>query len=843
MRSVAEAKSETAFFGALCRGFVETGGYKLAWACLRSDPKTPVRVVGSWGLTEQELTALHSLSEDSAADPAATALAQKCPVIVADFPNAAQPLAWREFATTHGIHTIVALPFYGGDNGDGAIVLAASGSLSPDEVAFHAELVEIMRIATAAQHDRRLGVLLLSTFPAAIFETDRSGNCIHVNERWSELTGFSKTEAQGAGWLAAVHPDDRAQMHTASLQNGQQPLATEHFRIRTQAGTVRQVCSEAVIELDEHGDSNGILWTIADVTERQEEKEALELAELIVEQSPVILYRAQAGPTFPITYVSKNVTRFGYSVADILSGRVRYPDYIYEKDRATVVDTLRRAAQDRGNPVELDYRINAADRSIHWVHDRTAPVHDKTGQLVGFQGTLSDITESKNQEAHIAGLLAHDPLTGLRNRTSFSQDVADANAELSRSGTGFAVHLLGIDHFKDVNDTLGHLAGDDVLRVIARRLREATRANDVLARIGGDEFAVLQKRLNEPSTSGMMATRLLREIAKPLLINGRELRVTASIGIVVCEHRAQDPGTILSDADTALNRAKDQGRNTFRVHTDEIDSAVRQRVTLGEELRHALEHDELLLYYQPQFDIRDGSICGIEALVRWRHPVRGVLLPGTFIRIAEITGLIIPLGVWVLREGVRQMTTWMNEGLMPRGVAISVNLSVVQFRGGTIEGDVLKALEDFKLPPDRLELEVTELVFMEILGQGENVLVRLQKQGVRIAIDDFGTGYSSLAYVKRLRGMRLKIAQEFVRDIPADDTTSAVVRAVITMAKEIGLKFVAEGVETQDQLDFLRNLGCNEIQGFIFSRPLPAAAMTDLLRHGIEAERTTTAVV
>ena len=254
-------------------------------------------------------------------------------------------------------------------------------------------------------------------------------------------------------------------------------------------------------------------------------------------------------------------------------------------------------------------------------------------------------------------------------------------------------------------------------------------------------------------------------------------------------------------------------------------------MSLLEELRRALEHGELLLYYQPQFDIRDAGICGIESLVRWRHPTRGLLLPGAFINMAEITGIIVPLGVWVLREGARQMKAWLDEGLVPPAISIGVNLSAVQFRTGNIENDILKALEDFDLPPERLELEVTESVFMGILERDDNALSRLQSAGVRLAIDDFGTGYSSLAYVKRLRGTRLKIAQEFVRDIPADEINCAVVRAVITMAREIGIKFVAEGVERQEQVDFLRKLGCHEMQGFMFSRPLPAEAMTALLRH------------
>ena len=396
-------------------------------------------------------------------------------------------------------------------------------------------------LAAATRRDPHDLALLLTRFPVALFETDRDGSCIYVNDRWCQLTGQSLSEAEGQGWLAAVHPDDRARMRAAWQGSHDEPLPAIEFRIHTKAGEDRDLVFQAVAEVDEAGVVIGLFGAITDVTERRAAEKELEYANLIIEQSPVVLYRAGAGAGFPVVYVSKNIARFGYSVADVLSGRVRYPDYIYEKDREAVTQALHGVAESGGDRFEGDYRVVAADGSIRWIRDRTVVVRDESGGAIAFQGTLFDITERKQQEERFAALLAHDPLTGLINRRSFSERVAGAIAELRRSGTGFAVHLLGLDHFKDVNDTLGHEAGDALLRVIGGRLKSALRRNDVVARIGGDEFAVLQTRLNEASTSGMVAARLLGEVARPIPLEGHDLRITASIGIVVCQHRAEDP--------------------------------------------------------------------------------------------------------------------------------------------------------------------------------------------------------------------------------------------------------------------------------------------------------------
>lgn len=825
------APTESIFFSALCRSFGEIGGYRFAAIWIAGEKNAATHIASGWGLNGRDTAGFHAraLDQNPFAALIGRAIAQKRPMVVRADDAGERAIALA--LATHHLGALAVLPFSDRRDGHAALVLGASGEFSLDETNFAGALVNLTGFVTQATRMVRHHALLLSIFPVAVFQTDKSGNCGYISEWWRQLTGQPASDALGRGWLEMVHPDDRPRIALACRRPRRSAISSLKCRLLTRSGETRRVILQMISERETPDAPENVLGTIADVTEQFETRKDLEDTRAIIDQSPVVLYRHRAADDFPVIYVSKNIERFGYSVADALAGDMRYPDYIHEQDRAAVVHGMERLISGESDFFEHDYRIIASDGSSRWVHDSATPVRDDSGRLIAIQGTLIDITDRKAQEEQIANLLTCDRLTGLLNRASFSERLSVAIANLTRTGASFAVHLLGLDHFKDINDTLGHEAGDMLLRIVADRLTKALRVTDVIAHMGGDQFAILQSTLNESVTSGMVATRLLGEIAKPVSLEGHDIRITASIGIVICDRPGLETGHVLRDVDAALNRAKDEGRNRFRVHTDEINRTVRERVTLLEELRHALERDELLLYYQPQFDIRDGSICGAEALLRWQHPERGLILPGKFIRIAEITGLIVPIGAKVLRDAIRQMKLWLDEGVAPATMSIAINLSAIQFKTATIEGDVLKAIEDFGLPPERLELEVTETVFMEILDNGENVLTRLQRCGIKVAIDDFGTGYSSLAYVKWLHGTRLKIAQEFVRDIPSDPISSAVVRAVIAMAREIGIDFIAEGVEHEDQAEFLRGLGCYQIQGFLYGRPMPAAALTELLRR------------
>ncbi len=457
-----------------------------------------------------------------------------------------------------------------------------------------------------------------------------------------------------------------------------------------------------------------------------------------------------------------------------------------------------------------------------------AGMWSEPNQFVGRICFFRDITERKRAERQITEMAGSDALTGLPNRRAFVDALEQALARARRGEKGFAVLYLDLDHFKDINDTLGHPVGDLLLQAVARRLRASVREIDTVARFGGDEFAVIEADIGEPGDAAILADKLLKAISKPFSIQGNEIRSGTSAGITVYGPAAADAETLLSDADIALYRAKSEGRGTYRFFTDSMDAEVRARVRLGAELRMAIETGQLFLLYQPQIDIETRRIAGLEAMVRWNHPRRGVLGPEDFVAVAEQSGLIVALGGWIMREACRQTRAWLDAGLDPCVVAMSV--SRLQFKTALeLENDITAILTQTGLTPNRIELEVTESVLMEASREHNDVLVRLRQSGLRLAIDDFGTGYSSLGYLRQFPVDRIKIARLFVKDI-AD--YAAIVRATISLALALDLNVIATGVESAEQLDLLKDWGCREAQGAYFAPPLPPEAIAERLRRG-----------
>ncbi len=453
------------------------------------------------------------------------------------------------------------------------------------------------------------------------------------------------------------------------------------------------------------------------------------------------------------------------------------------------------------------------------------------GQYLGRVWFFRDITDRKKAEAESSHRARHDALTGLLNRPVFLKEVQQAIARTERGDKEFAVLFLDLDHFKDVNDTLGHPVGDALLRAVAERLQLNVRASDLVARFGGDEFAVLATVIDEPTDAATLSEKLVRAIGSPFSVQGNDIRSGVSIGVAVYERGCLDAETLLSHADVALYRAKADGRSFYRFFTDAMDAEVRSRVTLSTELREAINANQLFLEYQPQVDVETGRVTGVEALVRWQHPSRGVLSPGEFIPAAEETGLIVALDRWVGREACRQGKAWLDAGVAP--LTIAVNVSGAQFkRAQALEADVAFVLASSGLPARLLELELTETFFTEATGEASDVLVRLRQSGVKLAIDDFGTGFSSLDYLRRHPVDRVKIAQDFVGQITVDAGSAAIVRATIGLVRELGTTSIAEGVETAEQFELLKAWGCSEMQGFYFAKPLSPKDVLPLLRRG-----------
>ena len=487
-------------------------------------------------------------------------------------------------------------------------------------------------------------------------------------------------------------------------------------------------------------------------------------------------------------------------------------------------DMLAHLARDGRWHGEMRDRRKTGEWYPAWLSIST--VRDADRNITNYVGVFTDNTRRKEDELRLQFLANHDSLTGLWNRNGMMLRFAEAIMHAREDGRQLALLFVDLDRFKTVNDTLGHLTGDQLLVAAAGRMRQQLTDSDVAARLGGDEFTVL---VDDPPSSGAaanLAERLISSMAQPFLIDGQEMFVTASIGIACYPADGHDAATLLKNADVAMYRAKQRGRNTFQFFTSDMSTRAFEQLLLENSLRRALERSEFELHYQPQFSTADGQIAGVEALVRWRHPELGLVLPGTFITMAEQNGLIVPIGAWVMREACRQGKAWLDAGYEFGRVA--VNLSAKQFSAGDLLDTIRCALDESGLPPSRLEFEITESMIMNNPPEAVMLLDRIRDMGVALSIDDFGTGYSSLVSLKQYPLDSLKIDRGFVKGIPQDADDIAITEAIIAIAHKMGLKVVAEGVETVEQAEFLRAAGCSVLQGFLLGRPVAAQ---DVARH------------
>jgi len=441
----------------------------------------------------------------------------------------------------------------------------------------------------------------------------------------------------------------------------------------------------------------------------------------------------------------------------------------------------------------------------------------------GWVATYEDITERRRTESQIAYMAHHDALTDLANRVLFREEMEHALAEAQRQGTAVAVHCLDLDRFKDVNDSLGHGTGDALLRAVAGRLRSCVSVGDIVARLGGDEFAVLQIGVSDTRDCADLATRIVEVVGAPYNIDGQEIVIGTSVGIAVAADEYVSPDRLLKHADLALYCAKADGRGTFRFFEPDMDAQLQARRALEVDLRKALVNREFELFYQPQINIQDNEICGFEALLRWRHPERGLVSPAEFIPVAEDIGLIAQLGEWVIEQACIEAATW------PETIKVAVNLSSVQFRNRGLVDTVSRALAQSGLAPSRLELEITESALLQDNDITLTTLHQLRRLGVRIAMDDFGTGYSSLSYLRSFPFDKIKIDQSFVRELSSRADCLAIVQSIASLGASLGMSTVAEGVETEDQFLQIRAAGCTEVQGFYFGRPKPARELVHTL--------------
>jgi diguanylate cyclase (GGDEF)-like protein/PAS domain S-box-containing protein len=468
------------------------------------------------------------------------------------------------------------------------------------------------------------------------------------------------------------------------------------------------------------------------------------------------------------------------------------------------------------------------------IEDSIAPICNRDGHATGAVIVFRDVSVAKAMAQEMAHTAEHDVLTGLPNRMLLNDRIRQAIAAAKRHAKQVAVLFLDVDGFKHINDSLGHPFGDQVLQSIAQRLLECVRSVDTVSHQGGDEFVVLLSELTHPRAASVMAARMLRAVADPHMVGKHELHVTASIGLSVFPDDGLNAETLIKNADTAMYQAKESGRRRYQFFKPSMNARAVERQSIEESLRRAVERQEFELHYQPKINIKTGAITGAEALIRWTHPTRGGIPPADFIPIAEDCGLIVPIGRWVLRQACKQARAWADAGLP--ATAMAVNVSAMEFQNEGFLKGLLQILQESRWHPGLLELEVTESVLMKHVEATIEVLQALRESGVQVALDDFGTGYSSLSYLRRFPIDSLKIDRSFVQQIAGGPDAAAIVTAVISMAQSLKLRVVAEGVETLQELQFLQARQCDEVQGYYFSRPLPAAQFATLLSTGIGAE-------
>jgi diguanylate cyclase (GGDEF)-like protein/PAS domain S-box-containing protein len=588
----------------------------------------------------------------------------------------------------------------------------------------------------------------------------------------------------------------------------------------------KEILVELLASSIEHEGTPATQLVFTDITQRKESEAKLQQAVQIIEHTMegVVITDGEGNIT-SVNPAFCGIT--GYSEAEIIN---QHPDLL-KSDRHPqeffdeLWTVVRKTGSWRGEiwNQRKNGEVYPAWMTISCVRDE----HDK---ILHYVAVFSDITSIKKSQSQLEHLAHHDSLTNLPNRLLFEDRLQHAISQSKRQGHQLAVLFLDLDHFKNINDTLGHAVGDELLKEVAARLQSMLRDGDTAARLGGDEFTVLVESIEDPSQAAVVAAKIQEDFKTPYKIAGRELHVTTSIGISIYPEDGLTVADLTKNADAAMYQAKEQGRNNYRYYTSELTRSAFERLLLETELRGALNKDQLLLYYQPQISLKNGQMTGAEAVLRWHHPRLGIIPPARFIPLAEESGLIHEIGHWVLKEACEQTRYLHKQGLFQGRMAI--NLSVRQIMQTDLILRFEQIIADSECPPDMLQLEVTEGIFMGQMQHSVPVLDVFKKLGVSIAIDDFGTGYSSLSYLKQLPIDKLKIDRSFIRDLPNDSDAIAITQAIISLGKNLGLHIIAEGVETLAQQALLQKMGCEEGQGYLYSPPVPVNAFEEMLLEG-----------
>ncbi|MDP4092023.1 MAG: EAL domain-containing protein [Bacillota bacterium] len=699
---------------------------------------------------------------------------------------------------------------------------------------------------------------------------DKNGEIIRMNKFAENLTGYSTEEIKGKSWLDFLIPEN---IYESTKKAYEKIVMSElnkahETQIMCKNGKILTVLWNNNIIYDSDGNVEVILTTGNDITERKEAEmklqnsydeleathEELAAAEEELKQQYIQLQASQEALTaseerYRLAFEGANDGLWDWNVITdemYFSSRWKeilgYEDWEIKNKSSAWFDLLH---PDEYDPVmktvddyleavipnfRIEYRIRSKSGEYKWFLTRGQAIRDKSGKPIRIAGSHTDITDRKKAEEKIQVMAFYDSLTGLPNRTLFSDRLNVSLNQARRYGYKGALLFLDLDNFKTINDTLGHASGDILLKYIGELIKSCIRESDTIARLSGDEFVILQQKITSVDEAKLISQRIVQQLQQPVVLDGCEFYITASIGITVYPDDGDDQQTLLKNADTAMYHAKELGKNNYQVFSESLNVRYQERYEMEGSLRHAIVRDELDIHYQPQVDINTGKIVSLEALLRWNHPKLGMIPPAKFIPIAEETGLIIPIGEWVLRKACKKVKDWQDQGY--GRVNISVNLSVKQFYQCDIVSTIKDVLKETDLEPKFLELEITESIAIQDLESVVRSLNTLKAMGIKVSLDDFGTGYSSLNYLKRIPIDMLKIDKAFINDIGKDNNQEAITKAVIAIAHVMDISVIAEGVETREQFEFLSNNDCDIVQGYLLSKPLPEKEVENLVKLG-----------
>lgn len=668
--------------------------------------------------------------------------------------------------------------------------------------------------------------LVMQNTPIIIFALDKEGYFTYIEGKGLDLIGFEPENLVGKTMFELFSPNQGFHGTVSRAMKGESISCTVELN-----GYYFEIwCAPS---RKKNNQIDGIVGVLADISERIHAQQKIKASErdlsTILNNMQDTFYRTDSSGK--LSMVSPSVkSLLGFSAEEVL-GRDMAEFYVEPTGREQFVTALK---QNNGYLTGYEAPLRRKDGTIVWVSTNAHWRLDESGKLLGVEGITRDITKSKRTEQRLYYLANYDALTELPNRTLFRDRLKHAITLARRNSTKVALFFLDIDHFKNVNDSLGHNAGDQLLQSMAKRISSCAREGDTVARMGGDEFTVTLEGIHEPADAEHVAAKIIEAMSQPFQLEGHDINVSPSVGIALYPDDGQDIDELIKNADLAMYQAKEQGRNNYQFYRSDMKFMPIETLVLQKDLRDAINQDQLTMYYQPQLNLDTGVMTGMEALVRWEHPENGFLLPDEFIPVAEQTGLITSIDSWVITRVCKQLKEWKSAGLPTYKVAI--NLSSLLFQQRDFIDNVKSAIEEYDIDPTHLEFEITENILISDANQAIQTLEQLKTLGIRICIDDFGVGYSSLNYLKQFPLNTLKIDRSFIRDIETNENDADITEAIIALAHSLCLQVVAEGVENEEQLSYLVPNGCDLVQGFLFSSPCPADQITAWMTPAANAE-------